>query len=226
MLLVAAVATTATLWVRQRTDAAPEAPVRAWFAALAARDTIAASIVRPGLEVLRDNALNDPAYFPPTGLQIVRSTYAPTADSQQRPNHERAYVTVRYQIAGATFEQTIQVNRGGRGLDRTWTLGDGATGSLTVIGGTLHHARLGTVTIPAAPSADGVVADATIMLPPGQWTILADPDDPLFAAPGVTTMVPGRMRDQPPTMVTLAPIVKPAAIAAVDKLVRARVDDC
>ncbi|WP_027346404.1 zinc ribbon domain-containing protein [Hamadaea tsunoensis] len=226
VLLVAAVATNATLWVRQSTDGAPDAPVRAWFRALAARDTAAAATVRPGLEVLRDNALNDPGYAPPTGLRIVRSTYAPATDGQQRPNHQIAYVTVRYQITGATIEQTIQVNRGGRGLERTWALGDGATGSLTVIGGALHRARIGPLTLSTAPSADGVVADATIMLPPGRWTIRGDADDPLFAAPDVTTVVPGRTRDQPPTMVTLAPAVKPTAIAAVDKLVRARVDDC
>jgi len=226
VVLVAAVATTATIWLRQTTDGAPDAPVRAWFAALAARDTAAASMVRPGLDVLRDNVLRDRGYTPPSGLQIVRSTYAPATNDQQRPNHAIAYVTVRYQIADAAFEQTIQVNRTGRGLDRAWVLGDGATGSLTIIGATLHQATIGSITIATAASADDVVADATVMLPPGQWVVNGDADDTLFAAPAVTTTVTGRMRDQPPTMVTLTPTVKPAAVAAVDKLVHARIDAC
>jgi hypothetical protein len=221
-----ALAADAAVWTRHATGGQPDGPVRAWFAALAARDTAAAATVRPGLEVLRDNVLHSPVYTPPAGLQIVHTAYAPSRDPQQRPNHDIAFVTVRYQIAEDRFEQTIAVNRTGSGLNRSWILGDGATGSLTIIGGTLHNAVIGPITVPTAASADGVVADATLMLPPGQWTVYGDPADPLFTARPVTATVPGRMREQSPTMATLAPTVKPAATAAVSKLVHARIDDC
>jgi hypothetical protein len=223
VLLVVAIAVTATIYLRQRTDGAPDVPVRQWFAAVAARDTAAAARLRPGLDVLRNDFFHDPAYIPPSDAQIVRTAYAASNDPQQRPNHQLAYVTVRYQIAGVWFEHSVQVSRTGTGASRTWVLGDGATGSLTVIGGTLHTARVGPTTITTAASADAAVN--AVSLPPGRYTV-GPGDDPLFTAAPATVTVAGRVRGQPATTVNLSPTVKPTAVTAIDKLVRARVNEC
>lgn len=224
--IAAAVATTLLVYTRRATAYLPDQPVRDWFAALTARDTAEAGRLRPGLDILAGDFLHSPAYTPPADVQVLDTAYAPTTDEQKRPNHSIAYVGVHYRIATTWFDQHIQVNRTGTGTARPWILGDGATGSLVVAAGPLRTARIGQHRVIAQPSPDQAPSGDTTMVPPGQYTIGPDDDDAVFTATSVTVVVPGRPRGQPTTLVTLAASVKMQAADAVNKLMRARIDEC
>jgi hypothetical protein len=87
----------------------------------------AAAVYVHGTALLRDDFLRSSAYALPTDLQIVRASYAASADEEQWPNHSTAYVIVRYRLGGKVVEQSIQVNRDRSGPVRRRILGEGAT---------------------------------------------------------------------------------------------------
>jgi len=222
---LAAIATAAIIYVDQKVVHPPDQPVRAWFAALAARDTAAAAELSPGTALLRGDLLDSAVYTPPTGLQVLHVSFGAQA-GDERPNKSLAYVTVRYEVGGQPVEQTIQVVRGGAGAVRPWSLGDSATGLLDIVAGGMQRARLGQQEVATRPLARDHGTDGAHVVPPGVYTITASTSDVLFTASPVKVAVPGGRRNDRAVTATLDLTVKPAAVAQVDRQVRARIDEC
>lgn len=211
----------------QNTAGSPEVPVRAWFAALQARDTAAARELRGGANVLAGDALAD-GYVPPHGLEILGVAYGAPDEVNKRPNKNVAYVSVRYQVGDQVVDGLIEVWRDRDGLVREWSLGDGALGPVDVLSPLVDSARLAGAKVRTWPDGErnsGTV-DA-VWAPPGIYTVTAAEGDPLWVAePAQVTVLAGQLSPSRTTAVALELSARPEAVAEIGKQIRARVDEC
>ncbi|MEV6967571.1 zinc ribbon domain-containing protein [Hamadaea sp. NPDC051192] len=217
--------TAAVIWFGQDVVNPPDGPVRAWFAVLERRDTAAAAALSPAA-LLRDDFLAAAGYVPPADVQIGEISYGGPQE-QQRPNKAVAYVAVSYTVAGQHVETSVAVTRDRTGPVREWSLSDGTTGLLDVVGGAMQRARIGNAyvaTLRTPRPTTTAATDGALALPPGVYTVTGTDQDTLFTAAAKTVAVPGgRGR---PASVTLDLTVKPEALATINDQVRARVDVC
>ncbi|MET7399248.1 zinc ribbon domain-containing protein [Dactylosporangium sp. NPDC005572] len=184
----------------------PARSVRAFFAALAAKDTAA---IR-SLASCRYGPLCGPnalaaGYTPPTDVKIVQVRYGARSST----------VAVQYRIDGKSFNDVIAVHRTGWYHD--WSITAAPGQPLVVDSAHLPTVRVAGATVMVRPDSPGKAWAL-----PGAYTI-AVVDDPLYIAAPITLTVGGSGEEA-----RVNPTVKlrDTLAAEVDRQVKARIDAC
>ncbi|MFD6683776.1 M48 family metalloprotease [Micromonospora parva] len=213
VLVLVACAGTGGLGVVQWAFFRPQATVNGYFAALADRDSDAALdfLADPNSATDREllaQLLRGEGYQPPTGVEI---------SSLERHDDDSATATVTYRLGDARQTATVGLSRNEQataGMFRGWRVSNGLTPLGVAFGG--PGVRLNGVELPGG--TDGPALE----LLPGGYTATG-PSSALSETPTETLAVgPG----QDTATVQLAPVLKPAAVEAVDARVRAWLDEC
>ncbi|MER7005467.1 zinc ribbon domain-containing protein [Dactylosporangium sp. NPDC000555] len=204
----------------------PERAVRAFFTALAAKDTTAIrSLVNCRYGPLCEPGALDSGYTPPTGLQIKGVDYGGGTRSEPTRLPDRAHVAVRvrYQAGGKSFDDVIGLGRAG------WFHGWSITGApgwpVIVDSAQLPKVRVAAATVTTAqdkPAGADRALTGHVWALPGVYTI-AVADDPLYTADPITLTVGGR---GPETKISPAARLRDNVAAEVDRQVKARIDAC
>ncbi|MET7376928.1 M48 family metalloprotease [Micromonospora arida] len=190
----------------------PQAAVDGYFSALADRDSEAAlaHLTDQGNGTDRDllaKLLRGKGYQPPTDVEI----------SSLERDGDTATATVAYRLGDARQSSTLTLRREDEttaGLFHGWRLSGGPTPLNTSIAD--PGVRLNGVELPVATEG------APLVLLPGGYTATG-PSSALSETPGATVLVgPGETA----ATLQLAPVLKPAAIEAVEARVRAWLDEC
>jgi hypothetical protein len=126
----------------------PDQPVRALFAALAARDPAAAAKLATCTTPACTGTALATGYEPPTDLQLGEISYGDPTDNTQRPDKSIAYVPVSYRLGRAEQAVIMRVQRTGTGLARPFRIMSGATGRLAVTAGRLDQVQVGGAKVP------------------------------------------------------------------------------
>lgn len=201
----------------------PEDPVRDLFAALNDRDgQRLADLVDCRPARLCTAASLATGYTPPSEVTLLETTFGdPVAgDTTKRPDKNRATVKVRYRLPNGEHTETVQLARDRAGLVRRWHITTSPGAGLDVITttpGTARAAGAAVDTVTAAPSRE-----ASLLLPPGTWTITADPTALLTTDP-VKVHASG---DRDRQSVRLTSRVRPDVLGPVQDQIRARIDAC
>lgn len=213
--VVLAVAAGSYLWSQPGVGGgAPDAPVSAYFNALATRDGAAAAQLAGGSAsgpLWAAGALSS-GYTPPADVTVASISYGAAADETRREDHSYATVTVTYLLDGVLVEQAIAVSRDAGGLVRDWTITDGATGTLTV-GAAAASWR----------AAGAQVTGESTPAPPGVYDVEVA-GGPLFADVATTVAVTGG--DAGSGGAPLALTLRPEATVEVQRQVDAFADAC
>lgn len=164
-----------TYFVLQRTLYPPDAPVRALFAALAARDTDALPTI-DGCGALCEPGALAQGYEPPTGLEVLGVDYdsALPGDPTRRPNTAQATVKVRYQVGGTPYDDVVGVARSNQGWLRPWQIDGAPGGYVRIVSDGLSSATLAAApvrTTRSDPTADG--GGVRYFAPPGVYLATA-----------------------------------------------------
>lgn len=204
----------------------PDRPVRALFAALAAKDTTALR----ALVSCRSGPLCGPGalgsgYEPPTGLRItdVRRGNVGRDDLTRPAQQSSAAVLVRYTVGGKTVDDVVAVHRGGWFDD--WSISAAPGWPLTVDSPHVPQVRVAAATV---TTHQDIQLDGTrpyrgeAWALPGVYTI-AVADDPLYTADPVRLTVAGRSQQ---TKISPAVRLRDNLAADVDRQVKARIDAC
>jgi hypothetical protein len=200
----------------------PEQPVRALFAALAARDTAAAAELAGCTTAACTGTVLATGYEPPTDVHLGKVSYGEASDDTRRPDKSLAYVPVTYRLGGTDQQVTIRVQRAGSGLARPFRILAGGTGRLTVTAAHLQHVQLAGALVPTGKP------DTAVTVLPGTYTARVPDTDPLFTATGpVNVDVPATADERAdPTPLTLPVKVRPDVVDQVDEQIRAFLHDC
>jgi hypothetical protein len=203
----------------------PDEPVKAFFAALAARDAeLAASLTIDVNRVLWKGDILRQGYEPPTDVRIgaIHTATRPTTPAGRTRTGGRQRAVQRRRQPQRT---TVTVSRGGSGLTRSWGINGGTKGYVDPYSASAKEFRLAglTVTVPIqrriGPGHNGAVE-----LLPGGYTVSTTPDDLLFDAARDLVVVATGVRD--PIEVQPKLTLKPSAVTEIKRLVKANIDEC
>ncbi|SCF01641.1 M48 family metalloprotease [Micromonospora chokoriensis] len=212
VLALVACAGTGGLGVVQWAFFRPQAAVEGFFSALADRDSEAAlgHLTDQGAgtdTTLLDRLLRGEGYQPPTDVEV----------SSLERDGDKATATVAYRLADARQTATLTLERDKEstaGLFHGWRL----TGGPIALNSSIADpgVRLNGVELPVATEGPPLV------LLPGVYTATG-PSNALSETPTATVVAdPG----QSAATLQLTPVLKPAAVEAVDAQVRAWLDEC
>ena len=213
-LMLAACLGTSGLGVVQWAFFRPQAAVDGFFAALADRDSDAAlgylADQPSGADTkLLAQLLRGKGYQPPTDVEIT--------SLERDSDSDTAKATVAYRLGDTRETTTLTLRREDEttaGLFHGWRLSGGPTPLNRAIAE--PGVRLNGVELPVATEG------APLVLLPGSYTATG-PSSALSETPPATVLVgPGETA----AVLQLAPVLKPAAIAAVETQVRAWLDEC
>ncbi|MDG4756987.1 M48 family metalloprotease [Micromonospora sp. WMMD710] len=211
-LLLAACVGTGGLGVVQWAFFRPQAAVDGYFSALADRDSDAALGFLADQSGVTDRKLlaqllRGKGYQPPTDVEIT---------SLERDG-DTATATVAYRLADAPQTATLTLYRSDdatAGLFHGWRLGGGLSQLDAPVAG--PGVRLNGVELPGATEGPPLALLAGTYTASGPSSALSEtPNETVTVGPGQSTAT-----------LQLAPVLKPAALEAVDARVRAWLDEC
>ncbi|PWR12446.1 hypothetical protein DKT68_03190 [Micromonospora acroterricola] len=213
-LVLAACVGTGGLGVAQWAFFRPQAAVEGYFSALADRDSEAALDFLPEQERaavadrdLLAKLLRGEGYQPPTEVEV----------SSVERDGDSATATVAYRLAGERHTVGVALRRdeaATAGLFHGWQLLGGLVPLTAPVTGS--GTRLNGVALPGAPEGP------TLALLPGGYTV-STPSSALSEVPTeVVPVAPG----QSEAILNLTPVLKPAAVEAVEARVRTWLDEC
>jgi hypothetical protein len=214
----------------QNTWYTPDQPVRALFAALAAKDGAALAGLGECIAVCQAGGMSQ-GYEPPTRFQVVGVSYGGAApdDPTRRPNHNRAGVRVRYQVSGVTYDDIVGVSRPGSGLLRPWEISGPPGGYVQVVSTGLPTAKIAAATVKAiVPGPDLPRRVGAVFVPPGVYTV-SGTQSVLWESAPVRLVIAGdlnRFSDGAGNRVELDLSVKPTVVDEVRRQIRERIDRC
>ena len=210
---------------------APDAPVRALFAALAARDGAALAELDECTAVCQAGGLRQ-GYEPPTNVELLGVSYGGAApdDPTRRPNRSRAGVQVRYRVGGVPYDDVVGVTRPNTGLLRPWNISGPPGGYVQVVSDSLPTAKIAGATVNTVPSSRGLARRGAgdMFVPPGVYTVTGA-QSALWESTPVRLVIAGdlnRFSDSARTRVELSLSVKPAVVDEVRRQIRERIDQC
>ncbi len=224
-LVIAVIAACAGATMVDRVVFPPDRAVRAFFDALAAKDTAAIRSLggcRSG--PLCDDKALDSGYVPPARLQIGDVRFGANAEGQlaRLPRRTSAAVSVRYEVGGTGFDDVLTLRRAG--WFEGWRLSSVPGWQLIVDGAQIPQVRVAAATVTARPEDQLGLnpAVAKVWALPGAYTV-AVASDVLYTAEPVTVTVGGATRE---TTVRLEARLRDDLTADVNRQVTARVDAC
>jgi zinc-ribbon domain len=208
----------------------PDQPVRALFAALAAKDGAALAGIDNCTAVCQAGGLGQ-GYEPPTHLRIVSVSYGGAApdDPTRRPDRSRAGVRVRYDVGGTTYDDVVGVSRPDSGLLRPWSISGPPGGYVQILSDSLPSAKIAGATMATvAPNPDLPRRSGSVFVPPGVYVVTGT-QSALWESTPVRLVVAGdldRFGDTAGQRVELNLRVKSSVVDEVRKQIRARIDKC
>jgi hypothetical protein len=214
-------------------------PVRALFAALAARDSAAVAHLTPCEEVCAHGGLAR-GYEPPTQAKILGTRpWAPPPKAivpndkhpdyldNRRPDKDQAVVEVRYQLGGQTYDEGVVVCREPRGGLRKWGFcGDGLLGAyLNIPSRDLPTAQVAGATVSTMDTLPWKKKEWGHWVPLGIYTVTGV-GDALWDSRPVRLTVEGPHGNSDSLEVRLDLVVKPSAVDEVNRLIHSDLDRC
>ncbi|WP_432830034.1 zinc ribbon domain-containing protein [Dactylosporangium sp. CA-092794] len=201
----------------------PERSVRAFFAALTAKDTAAIrALTNCRYGPLCEPGALDAGYVPPAGLEITDVRYGSGAGQDEPtrlPDRSSVAVLVRYQAGGKSFDDVIALRRGGWFDD--WTIAAAPGWPLVLTSAQLPKVRVAAATV-AAGRDNGQGFSGKAWALPGVYTVTVA-DDPLYTADPITLTVGGSAQE---TRISPVARLRDDLAAEVNRQVKERIDAC